>query len=112
MNLNKVEKKSQKRLLIENIASLSILQWVNYIVPLFLIPFLVRSLGIELFGLVMFAQSLSTIFIIFSDFGFTITGTRKVSIISKNKKQVSEIFWSLTTIKAAMLILLGCRPQM
>ena len=106
MNLNKAEKKAQKRLLIENIASLSILQWVNYIVPLFLIPFLVRSLGIELFGLVMFAQSLSTIFIIFSDFGFTITGTRKVSIISKNKKQVSEIFWSLTTIKAAMLILL------
>lgn len=108
MNQNKVENKSQKRLLIENIASLSILQWVNYLVPLFLIPFLVRSLGIELFGLVMFAQSLSTIFIIFSDFGFTITGTRKVSIISKNKKQVSEIFWSLTTIKIAMLILLFC----
>lgn len=108
MNQNKAENKSQKTILLENIASLSILQWVNYLVPLFLIPFLVRSLGIELFGLVMFAQSLSTIFIIFSDFGFTITGTRKVSIISKNKKQVSEIFWSITTIKIAMLILLFC----
>ena len=108
MNQNKAENKSQKTLLIENIASLSILQCVNYLVPLFLIPFLVRSLGLELFGLVMFAQSLSTIFIIFSDFGFTITGTRKVSILSKNKKQVSEIFWSLTTIKIGMLILLFC----
>ncbi|MBT5788292.1 MAG: oligosaccharide flippase family protein, partial [Flavobacteriaceae bacterium] len=85
MNEIKAKNKSQKRRLIENIASLSLLQWVNYIVPLFLIPFLVRSLGIELFGLVMFAQSVSTIFIIFSDLGFSITGTRKISIFKEDK---------------------------
>ena len=68
MNEIKTKNKSQKRLLIENIVSLSLLQWVNYLVPLLLIPFLVRSLGIEVFGLVMFAQSVSTIFIIFSEF--------------------------------------------
>ena len=106
MNEIKAKNKSQKTLLIENIASLSLLQWVNYIVPLFLIPFLVRSLGIELFGLVMFAQSVSTIFIIFSDLGFSITGTRKISVLKKDKKQISEIFWDITTIKVATLILL------
>ncbi len=106
MNEIKVKNKSQKTHLIENIASLSLLQWVNYIVPLFLIPFLVRSLGIELFGLVMFAQSVSTIFIIFSDLGFSITGTRKISVLKKDKKQISEIFWNITTIKVATLILL------
>jgi PST family polysaccharide transporter len=102
----KTKNKSQKRLLIENIASLSLLQWVNYLVPLLLIPFLVRSLGIEVFGLVMFAQSVSTIFIIFSDLGFSITGTRKISILTDDKKQISEIFWDITTIKVATLILL------
>ena len=106
MNEIKTKNKSQKRRLIENIASLSLLQWVNYIVPLFLIPFLVRSLGIELFGLVMFAQSVSTIFIIFSDLGFSITGTRKISIFKEDKKQISEVFWAITTIKVATLILL------
>lgn len=106
MNEIKAKNKSQKTLLIENIASLSLLQWVNYIIPLFLIPFLVRSLGIELFGLVMFAQSVSTIFIIFSDLGFSITGTRKISVLKKDKKQISEIFWNITTIKVATLILL------
>ena len=106
MNEIKAENKSQKTLLIENIASLSLLQWVNYIVPLFLIPFLVRSLGIELFGLVMFAQSVSTIFIIFSDLGFSITGTRKISVLKEDKKQISEIFWDITTIKVVTLILL------
>ncbi len=106
MNEIKTKNKSQKRLLIENIASLSLLQWVNYLVPLLLIPFLVRSLGIEVFGLVMFAQSVSTIFIIFSDLGFSITGTRKISILTDDKKQISEIFWDITTIKVATLILL------
>ncbi|RCL71453.1 MAG: hypothetical protein DBW73_05200 [Flavobacteriales bacterium] len=106
MNEIKTKNKSQKRLLIENIVSLSLLQWVNYLVPLLLIPFLVRSLGIEVFGLVMFAQSVSTIFIIFSDLGFSITGTRKISIHTDDKKQISEIFWDITTIKAATLILL------
>ena len=106
MNEIKAKNKSQKIRLIENIASLSLLQWVNYIVPLFLIPFLVRSLGIELFGLVMFAQSVSTIFIIFSDLGFSVTGTRKISILKEDKKQISEIFWVITTIKVATLILL------
>jgi len=106
MNKTRIKNKAQKKLLIENIVSLSLLQWVNYIVPLILIPFLVRSLGIELFGLVMFAQSVSTIFIIFSDLGFSITGTRKISILAADKKQISETFWNITIIKVATLILL------
>ena len=108
MNEIELKNKSQNRLLIENITSLSLLQWVNYLIPLFLIPFLVRSLGTELFGLVMFAQSLSTIFIIFSDLGFSITGTRQISTTIGDKKQISYTFWSITAIKIVCLIFMFC----
>lgn len=108
MNEIELKNKSQNRLLIENITSLSLLQWVNYLIPLFLIPFLVRSLGTELFGLVMFAQSLSTIFIIFSDLGFSITGTRQISTTIGDNKQISDTFWSITAIKIVSLIFMFC----
>ncbi|MBJ33758.1 MAG: hypothetical protein CMC89_03415 [Flavobacteriaceae bacterium] len=108
MNEIELKNKSQNRLLIENITSLSLLQWVNYLIPLFLIPFLVRSLGTELFGLVMFAQSLSTIFIIFSDLGFSITGTRQISTTIGDNKQISDTFWSITAIKTVSLIFMFC----
>jgi PST family polysaccharide transporter len=97
--------KPQIRTIISNALSLSLLQWVNYLLPLFLVPYLVRSLGTDKFGLVMFAQSLATIFTIISDCGFSISGTRQLSIINGDKAKQSDLFWAITSIKGFSLML-------
>lgn len=93
-----------KKTILSNFFSLTVLQAANYILPLLILPFLVRVLGIEKFGLVMFAQSIATFLMIAVDFGFEISGTREISISRNEKEKVSQIFSSIIAIKFILII--------
>ncbi len=81
-----------KKRLADNVVSLSLLQAANYLLPLIAIPYLVRVLGAERFGAVMFAQALIQYFILFSDFGFNLSAPREIAIHRENHRTVNAIF--------------------
>ena len=94
----------ERKTIASNFFSLTVLQVANYILPLIILPFLVRVLGIEKFGLVMFAQSLAAFMIIAVDFGFDISGTREVAILKNQKEKLSQVFSAVLTIKLFLII--------
>ena len=89
----------------KNFSSLVILQGANFLLPLITLPYLVRVLGTERFGLVMFAQSFALFFFILVDFGFNLSATRAVSLNRNNKRKIDEIFSSVFIIKFFLILI-------
>lgn len=96
--------KNTRRHLTENIVSLGFLQSISYILPLMTLPYLVRLLGPDKFGLVVFSQAFIFYFVIITNYSFNYTATRDISINRNNKEKVSEIFCSAMIIKFGLLI--------
>ncbi len=94
-----------KKTVTGNYLSLAILQVTNYLLPLLILPFLVRILGTEKFGLIMFAQALTTFLFVFVDFGFNLSGTREISLARNNQQKLSDIFSAIMVIKIGLILI-------
>ena len=101
--LKNIANTEDKKRLLSNFFSLSILQTFTYILPLLTIPYLVRVLGIEKFGLVMFAQAFIIFFNLLVDYGFNLSATREISVNRENKEKLTEIFSSVMSIKFILI---------
>ncbi|RKX19382.1 MAG: flippase, partial [Candidatus Zixiibacteriota bacterium] len=91
--------------LIGNFFSLSFLQGANYLLPLISLPYLVRIMGAEGYGQVMFAYSFIQYFVVLTDYGFNLSATRSVSVNRDNSTKISEIVCSVLIIKTIFLII-------
>ncbi|MFA4852083.1 MAG: oligosaccharide flippase family protein [Bacteroidales bacterium] len=103
--INNIFTSKSKKQVFSNIFSLSFLQLTNYIFPFIAIPYLIRVLGTDNFGLVMFSQAFIQYFIIFIDFGMEYTITREISVNRYNRKKVAEIFNAVMIIKVIIFLI-------
>lgn len=97
----------------KNVISLTFLQIGNYLVPLIVLPYLTRILGVDGFGQIGFATAFTMYFVLFVEWGFNLSATRDVSIKRADKRARSVVFWEtiaarlfLTCMSVAMLIVL------
>lgn len=109
----------ENRKLVSNTFYLYILQGVNYVVPLLTIPYLVRVLGTEVFGILAFYGAFITYFQLVVDYGFNLSATRIVSVNKNNKVRLSQLFFNVLSVKiilatvcfAGLLLLLLTVPR-
>lgn len=69
--------------LFENFASISFLKVSNFILGWLLYPYVIRIVGIGNFGSVIFAQSIMLYFVVFTDYGFSLSAPREIARLHK-----------------------------
>ncbi len=82
----------------ENVASLVSLKGLEYILNFILLPFLVRVLGVERFGAIVFMQGIVQYFVILVDYGFNMTAPRDIARVN-SKEELATIFSNVMASK-------------
>lgn len=90
-----------------NIISLIVLQGSNYLFPLLTFPYLIRTLGIDNYGVLVFCVSMMQFLNVFIDYGFNISGTKDISIHKQNQEKINDIYNVIMTIKFMLVLLVG-----
>jgi PST family polysaccharide transporter len=72
---------------------------MTYILPIIILPYLMRTIGPAKFGLITFAQAFVQYFMILTDYGFSLTATKKLAVCQNQKQKTCSIFSSVFTVK-------------
>lgn len=94
-----------KKRLIDNFLSLTVLQIFSYVIPLITLPYQVRVIGVSNYGLVAFAAAFVQYFWIIIDYGFGICSTKDIATNRHNINSVSHIFNSVIASKCVLAFL-------
>ncbi|WP_452218704.1 oligosaccharide flippase family protein [Lacinutrix undariae] len=83
--------------LIENFISLSLFKFVDAIIPLIIIPYLMYTVGAEKYGIYAFAYALIFYFRNIVQYGFSLSGVRLVALNKDDKPTLNKIYNNVFT---------------
>ena len=89
----------------KNVISLTALQMGNYLVPLITLPWMTRVLGPDGYGRLGFATAIISYFVLLTEWGFNLSGTRDVAIARDLLTVRSRIFWQVVFARASLGVL-------
>lgn len=88
--------------LTENILSLTAIKGLDYLLAFISFPYLVRVLGVESYGALIFAQGVIQYFLLFTDYGFNLTAPKAIAS-EKCPQKIGEVFSSVLGGKLFLL---------
>lgn len=100
------------RLALKNIASLYGLQVANYLIPLLMLPFMVRTLGIHSYGWLAIAAAFNFYFVLLVDAGMNSHVSRELARLDplrqpQNGRKAASLVANTTALKASLVVASG-----
>ena len=95
----------QSHKIVKNFLSISLLQAINYLIPLFILPYLVKVVGIANFGISNYILTIFIVFKIFIDYGYNISGVKDVSECKNQPDKLNIIFSKIFFTKIYLLLI-------
>lgn len=98
--------RNSKSRLWENFTALGIVQVTNFILPLIVIPYVIKVIGAEGFGIVSIAQVIMMFLSNVADYGFNLTATREISLSKGDTVTISRVFFNVVFTRLAICCVL------
>ncbi len=94
----------ESRTVLNSFFYLSLVQLTNFLLPLIILPFLIRVVGIEKVGIIALVQALMSYFIIIIDYGFNLTATRDIALSNNDREKQSLVVSRVLVLKASLTV--------
>lgn len=119
MKISQLFKKRDFKTLTKNFSALAILQVMRYLVPLIVLPYVTPIIGLEHFGEIAIASSITLIVQVFVNYSFSFMGARDIARNKDDKDKISSVvsttIFAYALIYIVMLVLTGivvvCVPK-
>jgi len=95
---------SEKKRLISNFSSLSAMQLALMVLPLIAVPYVVRVVGVEKFGVLAMAMSFAMILGVIGDFGILLHAPAVISRSRGDRPEIARKFWMILKFRLATLL--------
>ena len=82
------------------------MQAINILGPLLVFPYLIRVLGSDVYGKLIYSQALVAYMLLLVSFGFELSGAKSASINRDDVMKLSEIFSSVFVIKILIILII------
>ena len=95
----------KKHTLLYNFSSLGVIQGVNFLLSLIVIPYVINIVGAAGFGVIAVAQVLMFYLSVTTDYGFNRTAIRDVALYKNDPQRISRIFFTVLFSKLFICLL-------
>lgn len=99
-------KKKEHTNIISNFLALGMMQFLNFVIPLLVLPYVIRVIGFSNFGVVSWIQTMIIYFVMITDYGFNFTATRELALIKNDFDKVCRIFSEVIYTKILLNVLI------
>lgn len=89
--IKKVTAHRDRKSLLSNFLNFVMFKASQYVVPLITMPYIIRVIGLEYFGLVSLAQTIAMYFKIGADYGWSILGVQYIARVQQDAQKKSEV---------------------
>jgi PST family polysaccharide transporter len=89
--------------MVGNFFELGLVYSANLLLPLVVTPYLVRTVGVERVGVIALAQALAGFMAVVTDYGFSLTAVREVSIHRDDPRALRTLWSEVLAIKTGLV---------
>ena len=100
-----IERLKGNKTIASNTGYLVAIEFVHLLLPFIALPYVIRTIGVERYGMVAFANTIITYFTIVINYGLDISAVKDVAINKNNADSLNEIVSTVLSIKFVLLIL-------
>lgn len=101
-----MESTSGRNRIFSNFMALGILQGTNFLLPVLVMPFVIKKIGADGYGVVAVAQVVMLIFCTVTDYGFNLTATRALALQRDKASENARLFFTVLAAKMVICIAL------